>query len=1211
MKKTNELIIILVVIFLLFVVLLTQANCKDSNLSITIENKSSNHIDCTYTTEFKQFNNKYFKSVNPFKLKINHNNEISPEILNDSSISFTYNPTVLQSMSTSDIYIIVETKLDPKFAFKQTTVHSGKKEDISSKFCIGTDPAKTINIKKNSENNYFIFLNCNSNPFKNESKSEQRQEIKNPHIVPTNMSILFADIEIDNNMYFLKRFRFDMIKANPQVNNTILGFRSYIYSNYLYINSVCSICSQSEQNNTPIEVIIKGLDTLENKNFKLKYENKSKNHVIPVPFNKNMFSYTVDDGSEHYTATHYKYENNKIQLTFDKVPMQIQDHTEEQSDINSQTQKYGIKFAQSGTISFEGTINENEWSYEHNKNNLCAKLKTIYIKKEGKQIGKFMGFPKDDNYLLSTADINMNKTQGDSIFVCIDQDENPGLLKIKNIIQLSPPNIIHNFEISDFKFLHDSNIEISRIDKDHIIGEPSLLLNLSNTTNGLQYDKCNILFQQKGNWKIQAESEWKQLGSNSNIWRCYLQEFTVNTKEKAVYGVTYNPINKYFQLIIPSQDKEKETRIEVYTQSDEKPEKLEFYVDYLSSQSQEEIPFNKAHFRLKNNPYKEITDIKYNEKDNKFKPRPSILITIETKEEEITEDDYCFVFEDKGAWKIEKTIQNDEWVPTTVNNIVYYKATIDKYKATSRGGSNNLVYDWAGKIVEGKYQIPISISVLPKGKPLYIYINKDENIDNKTIEFSISKTVVVKNETVNISVDHFKLQDQKYKFIDMGFETAPIKTNFIKSQPSILLPSIEIKPSIVEIPPAYPDKKLNTSAQIMPFSDNMLSDNLKAKLDMDFIHEIEKICKSILENHKESGVEIYLKNSYPNNLEPFSIDAIETPLPTIDNTITDDPESLLKEMNMEDNSFKIIIFGHIDEDSITNELVLCIRAFITQLDDRLAFKERIKITANKIKTSTIQSKMEILIFQLLNSLPEKQIIDQQYKTLKTKQVSSPLTTSQPTTQAQSSTDHIWDQIDFDSKEYKKLSDIYEMNISNGFYCTLQDFTFDKFRQKFLSNSSWHNKYLRKLVPDNKDPLKSTFYVHVISEHTRNKHIKEYFIIKALDKQLDLIQAKNNIDGFNKKKFADQTNWKIPTIIELTQIFQFKKSKESISNPIKSFMPPFKNLDELSFWTSTFQDREKRILWKVTFKFKQAMDYDLKYHMIDSTKKAYLLPVSLQ
>ena len=208
---------------------------------------------------------------------------------------------------------------------------------------------------------------------------------------------------------------------------------------------------------------------------------------------------------------------------------------------------------------------------------------------------------------------------------------------------------------------------------------------------------------------------------------------------------------------------------------------------------------------------------------------------------------------------------------------------------------------------------------------------------------------------------------------------------------------------------------------------------------------------------------------------------------------------------------------------------------------------------------------------------------------------------------------------FDTKEYKKLCDIYEMNISNGFYCTLQDFTFDQLRKRFLEYSSWCNQYGRKLVPDTEDPLKNTFYIHVISEHTRNKHSKEYFIIKALDQQLSFIQANRNIDRFNKTKFADQTNWKIPTISELTHIFQFKKYHESISNLIKSFMPPFTYQDKITFWTSTFQNREKKILWQVTFRFNKEycskaflkMDYDLTYHMIDPTDKAYLLPISVQ
>jgi len=1208
MNKTNK-CKILVVMLILLVFLLKQVNSEDNEVSITIKNNDNNQIDCTYQPEFNKFKEKYYKSNKPFKLKINSDIIIAPEIEEkDSIISFIYNPNNLTNNDEINIYLIIETDDDPKFSFKRMTVNSGSSDSISSSsFYFGSEQAKTMEIVKESEK-YYILLNCNSNPFENVN-SPLKEEIQKPHIVPTNMSMIKSDIRNEYGRYFLQTFNPEPLLENKQIH----GFKLFIYSNKKYENTVCSIGGE-QATNARIEVIINGLDNLENKNFKFKYENKSNNIERPVPFNKNMFYYTVDYESEHYTATHYKYENNKIQLTFDEILMKIQPRADEQTDNNSNTQKYGIKFAQSNkTISFEGTIKESEWSFKYNHTHFCAKLKTITIKEGTSIIGKFMGFPKKDKFLLSTADSNKNKLQGESIFVCIDQGENPGLLKIKNKIHLSEPNIIRNFEISDFKFLHDSHIEVSSIDKDHINDEPSLLLKLSNPTNGLKYNKCDIFFQQQGTWNIQAESKWKSLGNN--IWRCYLQEFTVNTKEKAVYGVTYNSIKKDFQLIIPSDNLEKETRIEIYTQSDEKPEDLEFYVEH-SNHSQEEIPFNKAHFRLKNTPEKEITDIKkYHEKDNKFKPRPSFFITIGEKVEKITENNYCFVFEEKGTWTIKTTIENKDWEETTINNIEYYKVKVVEFVA------NNLDTNCSGKIVNGQYQISIGSKDRDLRKPLYIYMNKDEKLDNKAIEFTITREVYVENEIENITVNNFKLQDQNYKFIDLGFGTAPIQTNFIENQPSILLPAI-IKINPTSIPHlTHPNKKLETNAQIMPFSDNTLSDDLKAKLDMAFIYDIENTCKSILEQHVETDVKIYLENNYPNNLEPFSIVAIETPLPTIDNTITDDPESILKQINKEDDNFKIIIFGHVDEDFSTNELVLYIRAFISKLDDRLAFKERIKITTNNIDNSTIQSKMESLIFQLLNSLPDKQIIDRQYKTLKTKQVITSKTKSKPTTQAlptKEKKEKVWDQIDiknFDIVEYKRLHDIYQMNISNGFYCTLQDYSFDPKWQNHLRYSAWYNNYERKIIP-NTDPFNSSLYIILTSEHIKNKHNKTFFLIKVFDQPLDLNQAYKRIHDFNINKYAKQTDWKIPTIHELTQIFQLKKYNDSAQNNFESFMPPLADRDKIPFWTSTFKNREKRILWKVVFQFikkndKSISEYKLEYEEMDSCGKAFLLPVSIQ
>ncbi|ETR65675.1 MAG: hypothetical protein OMM_05959 [Candidatus Magnetoglobus multicellularis str. Araruama] len=261
-----------------------------------------------------------------------------------------------------------------------------------------------------------------------------------------------------------------------------------------------------------------------------------------------------------------------------------------------------------------------------------------------------------------------------------------------------------------------------------------------------------------------------------------MHNFTINSRKNSVYGVVYDQNFSKFQLLIPPSNREMQTRIEIYAKSTENPDTLEFYFEEQIDVDNKCIEFEKEYFRFKNKPDKLVTEIEYyHEKDNKFKPRPSILLTIGTKVEKIEHDDYCFIFKDEGEWTISKTIHNNEWKETEIKGIKYYMATINKYKA------NDLDYDWPGKVVNGQYQIPIGRSApLTKGKPLYIYITKDENLD-KTIEFSMSKTVF-KNEKVNISKNHFHLQDKNYRF-DTGL-AGTIQTNFIENQPSILLPAI-------------------------------------------------------------------------------------------------------------------------------------------------------------------------------------------------------------------------------------------------------------------------------------------------------------------------------------------------------------------------------------------------------------------------------------
>jgi len=293
---------------------------------------------------------------------------------------------------------------------------------------------------------------------------------------------------------------------------------------------------------------------------------------------------------------------------------------------------YGIKFVQSNkTITFEGNISEHEWSFNFIDNQFCAKLKTIHIKECSTMVGRYMGFPKTDNYLLSTEDMNKNKIQGDSIIICIDQNENPGSIKIENTLHLTSSNYVHEFEISDFKFIHDSNIQVNSIKKDYLPNRPSILLRLSNDTNGLKYSNCSICVNNSNNWTIQSETDWKNVGSDT--WRGYFRYFSVNPNQRDRHGVIYSYVFKQFQLILPPPDMpEKVTGISVYAKSTKKPGKLEFFVNHKSDQSTNFpycIPFKKKNFRFKNKSDK-VQKIKYDHsKDSIFSPRPSILLIIE------------------------------------------------------------------------------------------------------------------------------------------------------------------------------------------------------------------------------------------------------------------------------------------------------------------------------------------------------------------------------------------------------------------------------------------------------------------------------------------------------------------------------------------------------------------------------------------------------
>ena len=300
-----------------------------------------------------------------------------------------------------------------------------------------------------------------------------------------------------------------------------------------------------------------------------------------------------------------------------------------------QGKSYGIKFSQSNkVITFEGTIRESEWTYRFMGTHLCAKLKTIYIWEErNSKPKKFMGF-QQDNYLLSTEDQYINQVQGEPVCICVDQQNNPGFLKIRKRLYLQNQNHIHELQADDFEFCQDKNIKVKKLIKapkqlhdNRTV--PSIRLELSNSTGKLRYQKCDICFNQKGIWTIKAEAKWVNIGNNA--WRAYLSNFTAVPGNIQVDGVIYNDTTGQFLILVPPVDnQEQATRIEIYTESAVNPGTLEFFakknVSHLHC-----IPFHKKYFRFKQNPDKVVTKINYHYKDHPFKPRPTIFITTETQ----------------------------------------------------------------------------------------------------------------------------------------------------------------------------------------------------------------------------------------------------------------------------------------------------------------------------------------------------------------------------------------------------------------------------------------------------------------------------------------------------------------------------------------------------------------------------------------------------
>ncbi|KPA08777.1 hypothetical protein MHK_011022, partial [Candidatus Magnetomorum sp. HK-1] len=842
---------------------------------------------------------------------------------------------------------------------------------------------------------------------------------------------------------------------------------------------------EKDKNNDPIEVKIKNLKN--EKIYFLHKDNKKK-----VLLQADMFYYEKSY-IKNIPAKTYKFEviNNKptIILTFPDtngtngtndtnlineqkfLSTQISPPQQTSIDEKGESKKYDIKFAQSHQpITFEGNISEKEWSDEHIPSYLCALLQSIYIKNNTRS-SLFLNFQKD-NYLLNTEDKLEGEYQDVPIYICHDQKYNVGSLKIKNSINLNEANHIHEFNENDFKFIHDPNIKVKKIEKDFYPEKPSLLLMIENKKTGLEY---------------------------------------------------------------------------------------------------------------------------------------------EDKELEIKE--YEFFIKKSGKYNISKKINNNDW-KRSKKDTDYLFVKIDKYKF------GNIYYNCYGRITEdAKYQIIVDLKEYDNGIPLYIYIKDDKNFE-KTITFNYSNDkTVYKNTFEPITAKHFKLHDDNYII-------RRIEPNYETSKPSLLL-VIEKKvqkDSPGTTPPNSPTH-ISTynikSIKIMPFSDDMLNDDLKNKLKTKNIY---KTCKKIIREFIKPKINVSL-GKYPKNIEPFSIEAIEMPLPTIDNYFTDDPESIFKSINQKEPN-QVLIIGHIEEDLMTNEIILCIRAFITKIDDRLTVKQSLKISNKNIREFEINMKNKVL--ELLNKLPNTQFIKKKYLSKKAPPAMASTSFFSQNLPSYNSLNKpktitiwdIWNKIDedsFDNKEYKTYSDIYDNNIKQDFFCTLQDYDYQLNQRNRLNSSEWINSFSRKAIIDKDDPFSNSFFIEVVSEHKKKYHKKTFLIIKSTNNTLNLIEADTKINHFNKIEFANINNWKIPTLEEITHLFQLKKYKQNILNIINLFMPKFTNVDKIYFWTSTFQDRKSKTIWQVSFKFNQIyngkdfykMDYDLEYHPTKSTEKAYLLPISIK
>ncbi|KPA19120.1 secreted protein [Candidatus Magnetomorum sp. HK-1] len=146
----------------------------------------------------------------------------------------------------------------------------------------------------------------------------------------------------------------------------------------------------------------------------------------------------------------------------------------------------------------------------------------------------------------------------------------------------------------------------------------------------------------------------------------------------------------------------------------------------------------------------------------------------------------------------------------------------------------------------------------------------------------------------------------------------------------------------------------NDKVAILPFS-IMHTDELAERLNQHTIRYFHKLVKKQLKQQTNLNCN---ELSYPNNIEPYSEEAIEMPMPTIDPIIEDDPEYVLKNLCKKSNS-KTILFGHFEEDLLNNKLRIIIRVFDCQSSKYKTFVETISVP--KVSEKTIKTAVKKLI----------------------------------------------------------------------------------------------------------------------------------------------------------------------------------------------------------------------------------------------------------